>query len=359
VSQYRLTLIRGDGIGPEVTQAARIVLDATGIDFEWMVVDAGAEVMEKSGTPLPADVVEAVRTSDAAIKGPITTPAGSGIRSVNVALRQALDLYANVRPARSLRGVRSRYDHIDVVVVRENTEDLYSGIEFEKHSPKAVEAIEMLMRLSGKKIFPGSGLAVKPISSEASERIARFAFEYARCNARRKVTAVHKANILKHTDGLFLEAARQVAAEYPDIEFEDRIVDNLCMQLVQKPEVFDVLVLPNLYGDIVSDLTAGLVGGLGVAPGANIGDRNAIFEAIHGSAPRYAGQNKVNPSALILSGALLLRYLGEQEAAGRVEQAVADVIAAGQKVTYDLAPAGVAPVGTRQMAEAIAAKVAA
>ncbi|UFP92985.1 isocitrate/isopropylmalate dehydrogenase family protein [Gloeobacter morelensis] len=359
MSPYRVTLIRGDGIGPEVTQAARIVLDATGIDFEWVVVDAGAEVMEKSGTPLPAPVIEAVRASDAAIKGPITPPTGAGIRSVNVALRRALDLYANLRPARTLPGVHSRYDNIDLVVVRENTEDLYSGIEFEKNSPQALEVIEMLVRLGGKKIFPRSGLAVKPISSEASERIARFAFEYARRNARRKVTAVHKANILKHTDGLFLEAARQVASEYPDVEFEDRIVDNLCMQLVQKPELFDVLVLPNLYGDIVSDLTAGLVGGLGVAPGANIGDRYAVFEAIHGSAPRYAGQNKVNPSALILSGALLLRHLGEQEAAVRVEQAVADVIAEGQSVTYDLAPAGSTPVGTRQMAEAIAAKVSA
>ncbi|BAC91029.1 isocitrate/isopropylmalate dehydrogenase family protein [Gloeobacter violaceus] len=358
MSPYRVTLIRGDGIGPEVTQAARIVLDATGIDFEWVVVDAGAEVMEKSGTPLPAPVIEAVRASDAAIKGPITTPAGSGIRSVNVALRRALDLYANLRPARTLPGVHSRYDNIDLVVVRENTEDLYSGIEFEKNSPQALEVIEMLMRLGGKKIFPRSGLAVKPISSEASERIARFAFEYARRHARRKVTAVHKANILKHTDGLFLEAARQVASEYPDVEFEDRIVDNLCMQLVQRPESYDVLVLPNLYGDIVSDLTAGLVGGLGVAPGANIGDRSAVFEAIHGSAPRYAGQNKVNPSALILSGALLLRHLGEQEAAVRVEQAVAAVIAEGRSVTYDLAPAGATPAGTRQMAEAIAQKVA-
>ncbi|WP_041243707.1 isocitrate/isopropylmalate dehydrogenase family protein [Gloeobacter kilaueensis] len=357
MSKYRVTLIRGDGIGPEVAEATRLVLDATGIDFEWIVVDAGVDVMEKYGTPLPDEVLEAVRHSDAAIKGPITTPVGTGFRSVNVALRLALDLYANLRPARSLPGVRSRYSDVDLIVVRENTEDLYSGIEFERGSAEALELIEVLSRLSGRRIRESAGISIKPITPEASSRIVQFAFEYARKNGRKKVTAVHKANIMKHTDGLFLEVARQVAGGYPDIEFEDRIVDNMCMQLVQKPELYDVLVLPNLYGDIVSDLTAGLVGGLGVAPGANIGANGAVFEAIHGSAPRYAGQNKVNPCALILSGALLLRYLGELAAAVRVEEAVAAVIAEGQAVTYDLAPAGVKPVGTRQMAEAIAAKV--
>jgi isocitrate dehydrogenase (NAD+) len=333
---YRVTLIPGDGTGPELTDAMRRVLEATGVSFEWEVREAGADVMDEYGTPLPKPVLESIRRNKVAIKGPITTPVGSGFRSVNVAIRKILDLYANLRPARTLPGVRSRYDNVDVVVVRENTEDLYAGIEHDVIPDEAAESIKIITR-------------------RGSERIVRFAFEYARKNGRRKVTAVHKANIMKLTDGLFLRVAEQVAAGYPDIAFEDRIVDNMCMQLVQRPEEYDVLVMPNLYGDIVSDLASGLVGGLGVAPGANIGQEVAVFEPVHGSAPKYAGQNKVNPTATILSGALMLRHLGEMEAAQRVERAVAAVIGEGQHVTYDLKPQRDDPtaVGTREMADAI------
>jgi isocitrate dehydrogenase (NAD+) len=333
---YRVTLIPGDGTGPELTDAMRRVLEATGVSFEWEVREAGADVMDEYGTPLPEPVLESIRRNKVAIKGPITTPVGSGFRSVNVAIRKILDLYANLRPARTLPGVRSRYDNVDVVVVRENTEDLYAGIEHDVIPDEAAESIKIITR-------------------RGSERIVRFAFEYARKNGRRKVTAVHKANIMKLTDGLFLRVAEQVAAGYPDIAFEDRIVDNMCMQLVQRPEEYDVLVMPNLYGDIVSDLASGLVGGLGVAPGANIGQEVAVFEPVHGSAPKYAGQNKVNPTATILSGALMLRHLGEMEAAQRVERAVAAVIGEGQHVTYDLKPQRDDPtaVGTREMADAI------
>jgi isocitrate dehydrogenase (NAD+) len=312
-----VTLIRGDGIGPELAEATRRVLDASGVSFEWEVVDAGEAVMAEFGTPLPDHVLESIRRNKLAIKGPITTPVGEGFRSVNVALRQALGLYANLRPAKSMRGIESRYENVDLVIVRENTEDLYAGIEH-MVGPDAAESIKIITR-------------------EASERIARFAFDYAVANGRRKVTAVHKANIMKLSDGLFLESCRTVAAAYAGrIEFEDRIVDNMCMQLVQKPELYDVLVLPNLYGDIVSDLAAGLVGGLGVAPGANIGTEAAVFEAVHGSAPKYAGLNRANPTALILSGALMLRHIGRADAAERVEAAVRDVIAEGATVTYDL-----------------------
>lgn len=335
---YRVTLIPGDGIGPEVTDAMRRVLEATGIQFEWDVQEAGAEVMDKYGTPLPDQVLDSIRRNRVAIKGPITTPVGSGFRSVNVAIRKALDLYANLRPARWLPGIRAPYPDVDLVVVRENTECLYVGIEHDVIAGEAAEAIRIITR-------------------RGSERIVRFAFEYARANGRRTVTAVHKGNILKLTDGLFLRTAQEVAREYPDIAFNDRIVDNMCMQLVQRPQEYDVLVLPNLYGDIVSDLCSGLVGGLGMAPGANIGDGLAVFEPVHGSAPKYAGQNKVNPCATILSGALMLRYLGEVEAAKRVEAAVAAVIAEGRAVTYDLKPTRDDPtaVGTREMAEAIVA----
>ena len=326
----RVTLIRGDGIGPELAEATRRVLDASGVAFEWDVVDAGEAVMAEYGTPLPDHVLESIRRNRLAIKGPITTPVGEGFRSVNVALRQALGLYANLRPARSMKGVQSRYENVDLVIVRENTEDLYAGIEH-MVGPDAAESIKIITRA-------------------ASERIARFAFDYAVANGRHKVTAVHKANIMKLSDGLFLESCRTVAAEYAGkIEFEDRIVDNMCMQLVQKPELYDVLVLPNLYGDIVSDLAAGLVGGLGVAPGANIGPEAAVFEAVHGSAPKYAGLNKANPTALILSGALMLRHMGRADAAERVEAAVRDVIAEGATVTYDLG--GTA--GTSEFATAI------
>ena len=331
---YAVTLIPGDGIGPELADATRGVLEATGIDFEWDVQQAGEATIAAEGTPLPERVLDSIRRTGVAIKGPITTPVGSGFRSVNVGLRQALELYANVRPAQTMKGVESRYRDVDLIIVRENTEDLYAGIEH-RVGPDAAESIKIITRA-------------------ASQRIARYAFEYAVKNGRRKVTAVHKANIMKLSDGLFLESCQQVAAEYEGrVEFEDRIVDNMCMQLVQKPELYDVLVLPNLYGDIVSDLAAGLVGGLGVAPGANIGDRAAVFEPVHGSAPKYAGQNKANPTALILSGALMLRHLGETDAAAAVERAVRGVIAEGTTVTYDLG--GTA--GTREFGEAVAARV--
>jgi isocitrate dehydrogenase (NAD+) len=332
---HRITLIPGDGIGPELAEATTRVLDATGIGFEWERVEAGEAAIATHGTPLPDEVLASIRSTKVGLKGPITTPVGGGFRSVNVGLRQALGLYANLRPARSMVGVESRYSDIDLIIVRENTEDLYAGIE------------HMVGRDAAE--------SIKIITREASERIARFAFEYAVANGRHKVTAVHKANIMKLSDGLFLESCRTVAAAYEGrIEFEDRIVDNMCMQLVQKPELYDVLVLPNLYGDIVSDLAAGLVGGLGVAPGANFGTDAAVFEPVHGSAPKYAGQNKANPTALILSGALMLRHLGYPEAAGDVERAVREVIAEGKATTYDLG----GPAGTSQFADAVIARLA-
>lgn len=354
---HRVTLIPGDGIGPEVAAAARAVLEGSGASLEWEVVEAGAEVMERRGTPLPDEVLESIRRNRVALKGPITTPVGTGFRSVNVALRAALDLYACVRPARSFEGVPSRYRGVDLVVIRENTEDLYAGVEFEAGSPEA----RQIVAWGGGRIRPDSAVSVKAISSTGTRRIVRFAFEYALQNNRRKVTAVTKANILKYSDGLFFRVAREVAAEYEGrVAYEEVLVDALCMQLVLRPENFDVLVLPNLYGDIVSDLCAGLVGGLGVAPGANIGDTCAVFEAVHGSAPKYKGLNKANPTALILSGALMLRHLGEVEAADRVEAAVARVIREGRAVTYDLKPRRDDPTaaGTREMAEAILAAMA-
>jgi isocitrate dehydrogenase (NAD+) len=331
---HTITLIPGDGTGPELTDAMRRVVEASGVQVAWDVVHAGAQVAEERGTPLPDDVIESIRRNRVAIKGPITTPVGGGFRSVNVALRKALDLYANLRPAHTMKGVRSRYDDVDLVVVRENTEDLYAGIE--------------------RMVDDDTAESIKVITRGASERIVRWAFEYARREGRAKVTAVHKANIMKMTDGLFLDVARQVAARYPDIEFEDRIVDNMCMQLVQKPELYDVIVTENLYGDIISDLCAGLVGGLGVAPGANIGDEAAVFEPVHGSAPKYAGQNKVDPTAIILSASLMLGHIGEREAAARVSEATKAVIAEGRDVTYDLG--GTA--GTREMADAIVRRMA-
>jgi isocitrate dehydrogenase (NAD+) len=335
---YRVTLIPGDGTGPELVEATRRVLEATGITFDWDVQEAGADVMDKYGTPLPEAVLDSIRENKIGLKGPITTPVGTGFRSVNVAIRKVLDLYANLRPARFMRGIRGPYKDVDIVVVRENTEGLYAGIEHDVIPGEAAETIRIITR-------------------KASERVVRFAFEYARANGRRKVTAVHKANILKATDGLFLSVAREVAQRYPDVAFEDRIVDNMCMQLVQRPLEYDVLVLPNLFGDIVSDLCSGLVGGLGVAPGANIGDELALFEPVHGSAPKYAGQNKVNPTATILSGMLMLRHLGEKEAADKVQNAVAAVIAEGKDVTYDMKPTRDDPtaVGTQEMADAIIA----
>jgi len=354
---HRVTFIPGDGTGPEVAWAMRRCVEATGVAIEWEEQQAGLEVMEKTGTPLPDEVLESIRRNKVAIKGPITTPVGTGFRSVNVALRQELDLYACLRPCKYYPGVRSHYPNVDLVIVRENTEDLYAGIEFQEGTAECLAALETIERLSGRALRHDSGLSIKPISISASERIVRWAFEYAKANGRKKVTAVHKANIMKYTDGLFLQTARRVAEEYADsgIAFEDRIVDNMCMQLVQKPELYDVLVLPNLYGDIVSDLACGLVGGLGVAPGANLGDEIAVFEPTHGSAPKYKGLNKVNPTAMILSGVLMLRHLGEKEAADRLEKAVAKVLAEGEKVTYDLKPKPDDPtaVGTREMAEAI------
>ena len=352
---YNVTLIPGDGIGPEITEATKMVLEATGVAFRWEVVNAGLGAIEQFGTPLPPSVLESIKKNGVALKGPITTPVASGFRSVNVGLRQELDLYACLRPCRTYPGVRSRYENIDLVIVRENTEDLYAGLEFDVGQWETERLVEMIVELSGRRVPDGSAISIKPISRAGSERIVRFAFEYARANGRRKVTAVHKANIMKFSDGLFLEVAREVAADYPDIEFDDRIIDNLCMQLVQKPELYDVLVLPNLYGDIVSDLCAGLVGGLGLAPGANIGKAAAVFEPTHGSAPKHAGLNKANPTAMILSGALMLRHLGEREAAGRLEAAVASVIAEGKTVTYDLKPQpdDVTAATTIQYAEAL------
>jgi isocitrate dehydrogenase (NAD+) len=332
------------------------------VAFDWDVQDAGADVVATYGTPLPEHVLESIRANGVAIKGPITTPVGGGFRSVNVALRKQLDLYACLRPCKTYPGVRSRYTGVDIVIVRENTEDLYAGIEFEQGLPETEELIGFVSKLSGTPIRQDSGISIKPISVTATKRIVRFAFDHARAYGRKQVTAVHKANIMKFSDGLFLAAAREVAEqEYPDIAFDDRIVDNCCMQLVGRPEEYDVLVLPNLYGDIVSDLCAGLVGGLGVAPGANIGETVAVFEATHGSAPKYTGQNKVNPMAMMLSGVLMLRHLGERDAADRLEGAIAAVIAEGRSVTYDMKPSRDDPtaVGTSQVADAVLDKLGA
>jgi isocitrate dehydrogenase (NAD+) len=352
---HKITMIPGDGVGPELSEATMRVLDATGVGIEWDVLQAGENVMEEYGTPLPEHVLESIKRNRVAIKGPITTPVGKGIRSVNVALRKELDLYALFRPCKSYPGVRSRYSDIDLLMVRENTEDAYAGIEFQEGQDITHEVIRMLSEKSGKPIREDSGITIKPISVFGSRRVVKAAFEYARANGRRKVTAVHKANIMKFTDGLFLRVAQEVAHDYPDIEFEDRIVDNMCMQLVQKPELYDMLVLPNLYGDILSDLAAGLIGGLGLAPGANVGDEIAVFEATHGSAPKYAGQNKMNPMAMLLSGVMMLRHIKEPQAAQRLEDAIAAVIAEGKSVTYDMKEDrnDRGAVGTSQVADAI------
>lgn len=356
---YSVTLIPGDGIGPEIAEVMVNVVNATGVKINWEVENAGEEVYNREGNPLPERVLESIRRNKIAIKGPITTPVGTGFRSVNVTLRQALDLYACVRPCKSYKGARTKYENVDLVVIRENTEDLYAGIEFRRGDRETLELIDFIEAKTGKKIREDSGISIKPISIFGSERIVRFAFEYAKKNGRKKVTAVHKANIMKHSDGLFLEVAREVATKYPEIEFEDKIVDNMCMQLVQKPELYDVLVLPNLYGDIISDLTAGLVGGLGLAPGANIGDEYAVFEPTHGSAPKYKGLNKVNPFAIILSAVMMLRHIGEPEAAQKIERAVAEIIEEGKFVTYDLkAPDDPnPPVGTKEVGEALIRRI--
>ncbi len=361
---HDVTLVLGDGTGPSLAEATRNVIDATGAPIEWDVQEAGLDCLQQYGTPLPDALMESIKRTGVALKAPITTPVGKGFRSVNVHLRQTFNLYACLRPCKSYPGVRSRYQDIDLVLIRENTEDLYAGVEFQKGDDATRTLHRTINELStDKTIRTGeatTGISIKPISVEATERIHHFAFRYAREHRRKKVTTVHKANIMKYSDGLWLEVAREVAKAYQDIEFEDRIVDNMCMQLIQKPELYDVLVLPNLYGDILSDLCAGLVGGLGVAPGANIGDHGAIFEATHGSAPKYTGQNKVNPTALILSGLLMLDYLGEKDAAKRLEAAVAAVIAEGNSVTYDMKPHRDDPtaVGTREMAQAIIEKLA-
>ena len=356
---YNITLIPGDGTGPEISEATKRVIEATGIPIKWDIQEAGLDVFEKEGNPLPQRVLDSIKKNKVAIKGPITTPVGTGFRSVNVTLRQTLDLYCCLRPSRTFKGVRTRFQDVDLVIVRENTEDLYAGIEFAKGSEDVKKLIDLIHDLTGKTIRSDSGISIKPISVYGTERIVRFAFEYARKNKRRKVTAVHKANIMKYSDGLFLETARNVAAKYTDIEFEDRIVDNMCMQLVQKPELYDVIVLPNLYGDVVSDLAAGLIGGLGVAPGANLGEEYAVFEPVHGSAPKYKGLNKVNPLAMILSGVMMLRHLREFEAAQRLETAVASVIEEGKNVTYDMKPTPDDPTAatTSQMADAIIEKL--
>jgi isocitrate dehydrogenase (NAD+) len=353
---HRVTLIEGDGTGPELTEATRRVLEATGVEFDWDAQPAGEEAMhEHGGNPLPEQTLESIRANGVALKGPITTPVGGGFRSVNVGLRKALDMYAQVRPCKTYPGVRTRFDDVDLVIIRENTEDLYAGIEYEEGSADAAELIAWIESKGGALRWRDAGISIKPISVTGTRRIFEFAFDWARRNGRRQITAVHKANIMKFSDGLWLRVAREVAEENPDIEFNDRIVDNMCMQLVQRPEEYDVLVLPNLYGDVLSDLCAGMIGGLGVAPGANYGESVAVFEPTHGSAPKYTGQNKVNPIAELLSGMLMLRHLEENEAADHLERAIAAVIEDGRSLTYDMKPTRDDPtaVGTSQVADAI------
>ena len=356
---YNITLIPGDGVGPEITEATRHVLEATGVKFNWELAYAGAEVMAKQGTPLPDSVLASIRKNKVALKGPVTTPIGTGFRSVNVALRKALDLYACVRPCKTYPGVLSPFKDVDIVIVRENTEDLYAGVEFEKGKPDTRDVIQFINGKAGNVIKSDSGLSIKMITEAGTRRIVRYAFEYARKNRRKKVTTTHKANIMKFSDGLFLAVAREVAKEYPDIDFQDALVDNLCMQLVRRPQEYDIIVAPNLYGDIASDLCAGLVGGLGLAPGANIGEGIALFEPTHGSAPKYTGLNKVNPMAMMLSGMMMLRHIGEVEAADRLEKGIAAVIKEGKSVTYDMKARRDDPsaVGTSQVANAVIDKL--
>jgi isocitrate dehydrogenase (NAD+) len=356
---YKVTLIPGDGVGPEITEATRRVLEATGVKFNWEIAYAGAEVMQKQGTPLPDSVLASIRKNKVAIKGPVTTPIGTGFRSVNVALRKALDLYACVRPCKTYPGAPTPYKDVDIVIVRENTEDLYAGVEFEKGTQEAKDLIDFINRQKNNAIRADSSISIKMITEYGTRRIVKYAFEYARKYGRKKVTATHKANIMKFSDGLFLSVAREVAKGYPDIEFQDALVDNLCMQLVRRPQEYDVIVAPNLYGDIISDLCAGLVGGLGLAPGANIGEWIALFEPTHGSAPKYTGQNKVNPIAMMLSGVLLLKHIGEAKAANKLEKAIAAVIKEGKSVTYDMKAQRDDPsaVGTSQVADAVIKKL--
>jgi isocitrate dehydrogenase (NAD+) len=357
IMKHKVTFIPGDGIGPEVAEATRRVLEATGVKFQWDTVIIGSQAQDKFSTPLPDQALQYIRKNKVALKGPVTTPIGTGFRSVNVALRQTLNLYACLRPYKVYPGIKTPFKGVDIVVVRENTEDLYAGIEFARGDSGTEKLLDLVRDALGKELKKDSAVSLKVISQTASRRIVKFAFEYARQNGRKKVTAIHKANILKFSDGLFLDTSREVAKEYSDIEFGDMLVDAICMELVRKPQMFDVLVLPNLYGDIISDLCAGLVGGMGVAPGANVGDEAAIFEPTHGSAPKYAGQNKVNPIAMMLSGVMMLRYLGEKDSAGRLERAIAEVIAEGENVTYDLKLDPATAVGTSQVADAVIAKL--
>lgn len=354
---HRVSLIPGDGIGPEVIKATKMVLEATGVKFFWDLAIAGERAQDMFGTPLPEYAIESILRNKVALKGPITTPVGSGFRSVNVALRRSLDLYACLRPSKTYPGVPTPYQGVDIVVVRENTEDLYTGIEFEKGSPEASKLLNLIAEATGKNVRKDTGFSFKMISKTGTRRIVDFAFKYAQANQREKVTAAHKANIMRSSDGLFLEVARGVARKYPDIQFDDVIIDTLCMRLVRDPQQFDIIVLPNLYGDFISELCAGIIGGLGMSPGANLNQEIAIFEPTHGSAPKYAGQNKVNPMAMILSGVMMLRHLGETTAADRIEKAIAQVIAEGQKLTYDLRPSSNPPVGTMEVAEAIIEKL--
>jgi isocitrate dehydrogenase (NAD+) len=356
---YTVTFIPGDGVGPDISLATRRVLEATGVKFKWELVYAGAGVIDKYGTPLPDSVLESIRKNKVAIKGPVTTPVGTGFRSVNVAMRKALDLYACVRPCKTYPGAPTPFKDVNIIIVRENTEDLYAGVEFEKGTSTAKELIAFINNKLGDVIKTDSGLSIKMITESGSRRIITYAFEYARRYGRKKVTATQKANIMKYSDGLFLSVAREVASKYPDIEFQEALIDNLCMQLVRRPQEYDVIVAPNLYGDIISDLCAGLVGGLGLAPGANIGEETALFEPTHGSAPKYAGQNRVNPMAMMLSGVMMLRHLGEDKAADRLESAIAAVIKEGKSVTYDMKPTRDDPsaVGTSQVADAVIEKL--
>ena len=356
---YRITLIPGDGVGPEITEATRRVLEATGVEFDWELAYAGADVIEKYGTPLPDSVIASIKKNKVALKGPVTTPVGTGFRSVNVALRKALDLYACVRPCKSYPGAPTPFQNVDIVIIRENTEDLYAGVEFERGTREARELTRFINQQKGNVISEDAGLSIKMITEHGTRRIVKYAFEYARRYKRKKVTATQKANIMKFSDGLFLSVAREVAATYPDIEFQEALIDNLCMQLVRRPQEYDVIVAPNLYGDIISDLCAGLVGGLGLAPGANIGERIALFEPTHGSAPKYTGQNKVNPMSMMLSGVLMLRHIGEEKAADRLEKAIAGVIAEGKNVSYDMKERRDDPtaVGTSQVADAVIKKL--
>jgi isocitrate dehydrogenase (NAD+) len=356
---YNVTLIPGDGVGPQISEATKRVLEATGVKFNWEIAYAGAEIMEKEGTPLPDSVIASIKKNKVAIKGPVTTPIGTGFRSVNVALRKALDLYACVRPCKTYPGVPSAFDGVDIVIVRENTEDLYAGVEYEKGTKEAADLTAFINKQKGNVVRQDAGISIKMISDFGTRRIVKYAFEYARKNSRKKVTATTKANIMKFSDGLFLSVAREVAKDYPEIELNEVLIDNLCMQLVRRPQEFDIIVAPNLYGDIISDLCAGLVGGLGLAPGANIGEGIALFEPTHGSAPKYAGQNKVNPMAMMLSGVLLLRHIGEVKAADRLEKAIAVVIKEGKSVTYDMKARRDDPtaVGTSQVADSVIKKL--